>query len=121
MIPEAEALRNEDDNAVLGAREGIIRVVLSVLCLGLDSSEVVRSPTQRDDVFSDFSPSTVCGRVDMKPSVKWAGGLLCQWYKAGDDLPWKTVLEKTLPQIVSRPSFVFDVSRLIYFYKRIVR
>ena len=81
---------------MLEARAGVIRVVLSVLCLGLDSSEgikVLGSPTQGDDLFSP--------RADTKPLVKWAVGLLCQWHKAGDDLPWKSVLEKTLLQIVS--------------------
>lgn len=104
VIPEAEALSstgNQNDNAVLGARQGVVRVVLLVLCLGLDSSEgieVVGSPTQSGDFFSGFSPSTVHGRADM---VKWASGLLCQWYIARDDLPWRTVLENTLPQVVS--------------------
>lgn len=82
---------------MLEARVGIIRVVLSVLCLGLDSSEGIRvlgSPTQ--DVFSGFSP-----RANTESLVEWAVGLLCQWHKAGDDLPWRSVLEKTLLQIVS--------------------
>lgn len=115
VIPEAEALSsavNKDDNAVLGARMSVIKVVLSVLCLGLDSTEsieVVGSPTQRNDIFSGFSLPTLHGRTDTKPLVKWASSLLCQWYKAGDDLPWRTVLEKTLPQIVSCISFVLVI------------
>ena len=83
---------------------GIIRVVLSILCLGLDPSEGIRvlgSPTQKDDVFSGFSPTAVYEKTDMKPLVKWAVGLLSQWYKAGDGLPWKAALEKTLSQVVS--------------------
>ena len=95
---------DKDGNAVLEARVGVIRVVLSVLCLGLDSSEdikVLGSPTQRNDVFSGFSPRTVHWRADMKPLVNWAVGLLCQWYKAGDNLPWRSALEKTLLQVVS--------------------
>ena len=81
---------------MLEARVGVIRVVLSILCLGLDSSEgfkVLGSPTQGDDVFSP--------RADAKPLVQWAVGLLCQWHKAGNDLPWRSVLEKTLLRIVS--------------------
>ena len=88
---------NKDGNVVLEARAGVVRVVLSVLCLGLDSSEGIRvlgSPNH--DVFSGSSPN-----ADWKPLVKWAVDLLCQWHKAGDDLPWKSVLEKTLLQIVS--------------------
>lgn len=88
-----------DGNVVLEARAGVIRVVLSVLCLDLDYSEgkkVLGSPTQGNDVFSSFNP-----RADTKPLVKWAVDLLVQWYKAGDDLPWRSVLEKTLLQIVS--------------------
>ena len=102
VIPEAEALGsmgNKDGNVVLEARVGVIRVVLSVLCLDLESSEGKKnlgSPTQGEDVFSGFSP-----RENMKPLVKWAVDLLFQWYKAGNDLPWKSVLEKTLLQIVS--------------------
>ena len=87
---------NKDDNVVLEVRVGVIRVVLSILGLGLDYSEgfkVLGSPTQGDDVFGP--------RADTKPLVKWAVGLICQWHKAGDDLPWKSVLEKTLLQIVS--------------------
>jgi hypothetical protein len=98
VIPEAEALSSKghkDDNAILGARMGIVRVVLSVLCLCLDSSE------QRDDIFSGFSPRATHGIADIKLLVKWAVGLLCQWYKAKDKLPWKAVMERTLPQVVS--------------------
>ena len=102
VIPEAEALGsvgNKDGDVVLEGRAGVIRVVLSVLCLGLDSSDGVKflgSPTQGDDVFGGFSPME-----NRKPLVEWAVGLLCQWHKAGDDLPWRSVLEKTLLQIVS--------------------
>ena len=52
VIPEAQALDsmgNKDGNVVLEARAGVIRVVLSVLCLGLDSSEGIKilgSPNQ---------------------------------------------------------------------------
>ena len=94
VIPEAEAListgNTDDNNTILGA--GVIGVVLSVLCLGLDSSEGTKGPTHRDDVFA------VHGGADMKPLVKWAVGLLCQWY---DVLLWRTLLEKTLVQVVS--------------------
>lgn len=102
VIPEAEALGSLGDkngNVVLEARAGIVRVVLSVLCLGLDSSEgikVLGSASQGVDIFSGSSP-----RANAEPLVEWAVGLLCRWYKAGDDLPWKSVLEKTLLQIVS--------------------
>ena len=101
VIPEAEALGSLEDkngNVVLEARAGVIRVVLSVLCLGLDSSEGIKalgSASQGLDVFSSSSLKT-----NTEPLVEWAAGLLCQWYKAGDDLPWKSVLEKTLIQIV---------------------
>ena len=90
---------NKNGNVVLEARMGVVRVVLSVLCLGLDSSEGTKflgSLTQRNDVFSGVDP-----KANSKPLVKWAVGLLCQWYKAGNDLPWRSVLEKTLRQIVS--------------------
>ena len=90
---------NKDGNIILEARAGVIRVVLSVLCLDLDCSEgikVLGSPTQGDDVFG-----SVHGRANTKPLVTWAVGLLCQWHKAGDDLPWRSVLEKTLVQVVS--------------------
>ena len=107
VIPEAGALSStghKDNDAVLRARIGVINVVLSVLCLGLDSSEgveVLGSPIQRDDVSEGFGARAVHGTADMKQWVKWAAELLCQWYKAGDNLPWKTVLERTLPQVVS--------------------
>jgi len=112
VIPEAEALSSmghKDDSAVLGARMGVVKVVFSILCLYLDSGESIKvlgRPVQRDDVFGGFSPSAVYGTADMKQLVKWAAGLLCQWYKAGNDMPWRTVLEKTLPQVVSRICFV---------------
>ena len=108
VIPEAEALNsigNKDGNDALEARAGVVRVVLSVLCLDLDFSEgkkILGSPTQGGDVFSGFNP-----RANMKPLVKWAADLLFQWHKAGDDLPWRSVLEKTLLQIVSCYYFVF--------------
>ena len=86
---------------MLEARAGVIRVILSVLCLGLESIKALGSPTQGNDVFSGFSPRTVHGGGNTNSLVKWAVGLLCQWHKAGDDLPWRSVLEKTLPQIVS--------------------
>ena len=104
VIPEAEALGsmgNEGGNAVLDARMGVARVVLSVMCLGLDSSEDIKgsgSPTQGDNVFSGFGPKA---DTDTKSLVMWAVGVLCQWHKAGDDLPWRSVLEKSLLQIVS--------------------
>ena len=84
---------------MLEARGAVVRVVLSVLCLDLDFSEgkkVLGSPTQGNDVFGSFGP-----RADTKPLIKWAADLLFQWHKAGDDLPWRSVLEKTLLQIVS--------------------
>ena len=107
VIPEAEAListGHKDDEAVFGVRASVVRVVLSILCLCLDPIEglkILGSSTQKDDVFGGFSPRAAHGTIDMKELVKWAVELLCQWYKAGDDLPWKTVLEKTLPQVVS--------------------
>jgi hypothetical protein len=54
------------DGVVREARAGVILVVLSVLCLGLDSSEGIKilgSPNH--DVFSGSSP-----KADLKPSVK---------------------------------------------------
>ena len=101
VIPEAEALGlgNRDGNVVLEAREGVIRVVLSVLCLDFDSSggkKVLGSPAQGEDVFGGSS-----SRANTRPLVEWAVDLLCQWHKAGDDLPWRSVLERTLLQIVS--------------------
>ena len=96
---------HKDNDAMLRARMGVINVVLLILCLDSDPSEgfkVLGSPVQKDDVFGGFSPQrAVHGTADTKQLVKWAAGLLCQWYKAGDDFPWKTVLQKTLPQVVS--------------------
>ncbi|KAF8965019.1 hypothetical protein BDZ97DRAFT_1813196 [Flammula alnicola] len=101
IIPEAEALDNNtglDDKIVLETRKLVVRVLLELICLDLD----VGSPMT--DVFGGTSPRAFEGFGSgdgLNKLVKWATGTLSQWYRAGSNLPWKAVLEKTVNHVVS--------------------
>ena len=107
VIPEAEALDADtgmDDKIVLECRKSVVRLLLELVCL--DHEAIIPSP--KADVFGGVSPGAArTSNNSTRQSIMWAMGTLSQWYRAGSGSPWKSVLEKTLNQIVRFISYLF--------------
>ncbi|CAA7264275.1 unnamed protein product [Cyclocybe aegerita] len=99
VIPAAEALgiENEaDPNAVLSARQQVARILLQILCLrpGFASSP-------KEDVFGGINSQAVGNKEETTDVVRWVIRILSGWYRAGNSLPWREVLDKTFRQVIT--------------------
>lgn len=105
VIPEAEALDVDteiDDKIVLECRKSVVRLLLQLLCL--DQESIVPSP--KPDVFGGTSPRIAEAWDNTREPVRWAMGTLSQWYRVGSGSPWKSVIDRTLNQIVRSTSYI---------------
>ncbi|KAJ3513514.1 hypothetical protein NLJ89_g2905 [Agrocybe chaxingu] len=99
VVPEAEALdvENEvDANAVLNSRQQVARIILEMLRLRLDFTS-----TPKKDVFGSINSHALGNEEGTRDVVGWAMGTLSDWYRAGNALPWREVLDKTFRQVIA--------------------
>ena len=94
VIPEAEALGVKtgiDNRVILDTRTRVARLLLDITLLKPEFENLT------EDVFGGANSTD---SQDELQHVDWAVQTLAGWYRAGSALPWRSVLEKALQQLV---------------------
>jgi hypothetical protein len=94
VIPEAEALGVKtgiDNRVILDTRTCVARLLLDITLLRPEFENLT------EDVFGGANSTD---SRDEPQHVDWAVQTLAGWYRAGSALPWRSVLEKALQQLV---------------------
>ena len=94
VIPEAEALGVKtgiENRVILDTRTRVARLLLDITLLRPEFENLT------EDVFGGANSTDSQNGLR---HVDWAVQTLAGWYRAGSALPWRSVLEKALQQLV---------------------